>query len=313
MVLERGIEPRYREQVQLLVRVLPFVAQEKCFALKGGTAINLFIRDMPRLSVDIDLAYLSDEPRDHALQHVREALTHIAENIQKHLPNVTARLAFNRDDELRVLVSNAQAQIKIEVSPVLRGTLHAPEERDVAAIVEAEFGFVAMPVVSMPDLYGGKLCAALDRQHPRDWFDVMLLLRAEGLSRSVFEGFLVYLISHGRPMAELLSPRWKDLQAIYAAEFSGMTREPIEVSQLENTREELLAAMRAQITAQDVEFLLSVKRGQPDWTLVNMPGVEKLPAVRWKISNIQKMSDTKRAEALAHLAAVLNQWVENKN
>lgn len=313
MALEREIESRYREQVQLLVRVLPFVAQEKCFALKGGTAINLFIRDMPRLSVDIDLAYLPDETRELALRHVREALTRIAENIQKNLPNVTAKLAFNRDDELRVLVSNAQAQIKIEVSPVLRGTLHAPEERDVAAIVEEEFGFAAMPVVSMPDLYGGKLCAALDRQHPRDWFDVMLLLRAEGLTRSVFEGFLVYLISHGRPMAELLSPRWKDLQDIYAAEFSGMTREPIEVSLLENTRAELLTAMREQITPKDVEFLLSIKRGQPNWSLLNLPGVESLPAVRWKIMNIQKMPDTKRAEALVRLEGVLNKWVENKN
>ena len=48
----------YRRQVQLLIRVLPSIAEEACFALKGGTAINLFVRDMPRLSVDIDLTYL---------------------------------------------------------------------------------------------------------------------------------------------------------------------------------------------------------------------------------------------------------------
>jgi predicted nucleotidyltransferase component of viral defense system len=45
----------YRKQVELLIRILPFIAEEDCFALKGGTAINLFIRNMPRLSVDIDL------------------------------------------------------------------------------------------------------------------------------------------------------------------------------------------------------------------------------------------------------------------
>jgi hypothetical protein len=46
-----------------LIRVLPSIAEEACFALKGGTAINLFVRDMPRLSVDIDLTYLPVQPR----------------------------------------------------------------------------------------------------------------------------------------------------------------------------------------------------------------------------------------------------------
>ena len=57
-------DERYRRQVALLVRVLPLIAQEKCFALKGGTAINLFIRNLPRLSVDIDLAYLPVSDRE---------------------------------------------------------------------------------------------------------------------------------------------------------------------------------------------------------------------------------------------------------
>ncbi len=47
----------FTEQVRLLVALLPRVAKQECFALKGGTAINMFLRDMPRLSVDIDLAY----------------------------------------------------------------------------------------------------------------------------------------------------------------------------------------------------------------------------------------------------------------
>jgi len=49
---------RYMRQVALLVRTLPYIARHEAFALKGGTAINLFYRDMPRLSVDIDLTYL---------------------------------------------------------------------------------------------------------------------------------------------------------------------------------------------------------------------------------------------------------------
>ena len=55
------------KQVELLLRTLPYIAAEKCFALKGGTAINLFVRDMPRLSVDVDLTYLPVEPREESL------------------------------------------------------------------------------------------------------------------------------------------------------------------------------------------------------------------------------------------------------
>jgi hypothetical protein len=57
----------YFEQVELLVRVLPVVGKSKCFTVKGGTAINLFYRDMPRLSVDIDLVYLPLKSREESL------------------------------------------------------------------------------------------------------------------------------------------------------------------------------------------------------------------------------------------------------
>lgn len=56
-------------------------------------------------------------------------------------------------------------------------------------MVEDEFGYAEIPVVSLADLYGGKLCAAMDRQHPRDLFDVLMLLNAEGISRDIYVGF----------------------------------------------------------------------------------------------------------------------------
>lgn len=299
------LETRYAAQVRLLVQTLPFVAAEACFALKGGTAINLFVRNLPRLSVDIDLAYLPNCSRDRALKEARAALERIAGSVERGLPGVRATLQANRPDELRVLVRAAAAQIKIEVSPVLRGTVHPPEPRDVLSEVEEAFGFASMPVLSLPDLYGGKLCAALDRQHPRDLFDVMLMLREEGLTRQIFEGFLVYLISHGRPMADLLEPRWKPLAQIFQAEFAGMTREPVSLAQLETTQHALLQAMRQQFTERDTGFLLSLKQGTPNWSLLGLPGIEQLPAVRWKLSNIQSMSEEKRREAVARLEAVV--------
>ena len=307
-----SIDPRYAAQVRLLVQVIPYVAAERCFALKGGTAINLFVRDLPRLSVDIDLAYLPSSDRQQALTDVRLALRRIADAVGRGLPQVDATVQSNRDDELRVLVRSPQAQIKVEVSPVLRGTVHQPVERDVVPLVEDEFGFASISVVSLPDLYGGKICAALDRQHPRDLFDVMLMLREEGLTREIFEGFLVYLISHGRPIAELLSPRWKKLDGIFQAEFAGMTREPVTLEQLESTRAALLAAIQEQFTGQDAAFLLSLKRGEPDWALLNLPGVDLLPAVRWKLHNILEMSASRRAGAVDKLQTVVDQMLAGR-
>lgn len=301
------LEARYAAQVRLLVQVIPYVAAERCFALKGGTAINLFVRNLPRLSVDIDLAYLPSAERQQALADVRLALQRIAAAIVRGLPQSFATVQANRDDELRVLVRSPTAQIKIEVSPVIRGTVHAPQERDVVALVEDEFGFASIPVVSLPDLYGGKICAALDRQHPRDLFDVMLMLREEGLTREIFEGFLVYLISHRRPMGELLAPRWKPLAGIFQAEFAGMTREPVTLEQLEFTRQALLVAIQRQFSKQDAAFLLSLKRGKPDWSLLGMAGVDQLPAVQWKLRNITGMSEDKRDEALAKLGRVIGE------
>jgi predicted nucleotidyltransferase component of viral defense system len=299
------LDPRYAAQVRLLVQVIPYVAAQRCFALKGGTAINLFVRDLPRLSVDIDLAYLPSSDRQQALVDVRQALERIADAIGRGLPRTLATVQGNRDDELRILVRNAQAQIKIEVSPVLRGTVHPPATQDVVPRVEDEFGFASMAVVSLPDLYGGKICAALDRQHPRDLFDVMLMLREEGLTREIFDGFLVYLISHGRPMAELLAPRWKPLASAFEAEFAGMTREQVTLGQLEATREALLTAIRQQFDEQDAAFLISVKQGEPDWATLNVSGIDQLPAVQWKLHNIRQISAAKRMEAVAKLEAVV--------
>ncbi|WP_022975313.1 nucleotidyl transferase AbiEii/AbiGii toxin family protein [Nevskia ramosa] len=298
----------YVEQVRLLIDVLPFTGAEACFGLKGGTAINLFVRDMPRLSVDIDLAYLPLEPRDQALPNARAALHRIAAECERRLPGCRVRLDTNRSDALRIVVGRGNVQIKVEISPVLRGTLHEPSVRDLARRAQTEFGFASVPVLSLPDLYGGKLCAALDRQHPRDWFDVMLLLDADELDRAVFEGFLTYLVSHGRPINELLAPRWKPLADSYAKQFAGMTVLPVTLDQLEAARERLLNQLQKLMTERDKAFLLSLKAGEPDWALFPHPRIAELPAVQWKLRNLQTMKTTQRLAARERLEAVLDTY-----
>ncbi|MDF3918655.1 nucleotidyl transferase AbiEii/AbiGii toxin family protein [Salinicola salarius] len=299
------IEARYHEQVRLLVSLLPFLNDEPCFALKGGTAINLFVQPLPRLSVDIDLAYLPLELRDEALRRCREALHRLAQAFSTRLPGVRAELQANRRDELRILVRRGRSQVKVEVSPVLRGTLHPPQERDVVEAVEDDYGFAAVRVVSLPDLYGGKICAALDRQHPRDLFDVKLLLDQDGLDRSVFEGFLVYLLGHPRPLNEVINPRLKPLGDVYRQEFVGMARVDLPLQELEGVRHELLTRLGQLMTDVDVRFLLAFKQGAPDWALLPLPGADQLPAVRWKLANIQKMGADKHRQSLELLEQAL--------
>ncbi|WCG82253.1 nucleotidyl transferase AbiEii/AbiGii toxin family protein [Pectobacterium sp. A5351] len=299
--------PYYR-QVVLLMRALPLVATERCFALKGGTAINLFVRDFPRLSVDIDLAYISLESRDEALPNVRAALNRIAEILQQRV-DISAVLQTNNPDEMRIVVSSHEAQIKIEVSPVARGTLYPPEDRDVVDSVEDEFGFATIQVVSLADLYGGKLCAAMDRQHPRDFYDVKMLLETQGIDRHIFNGFITYLLGHPRPFSEVLNPRWKDISELYAHEFNGMTFDAVSVEELNAIPKLMVNALKAQFTQRDYDFLMSFKSGQPDWSLAPEDQIQHLPAVKWKLQNIGRMQKEKHIQALVKLEEVLAGWL----
>ncbi len=293
----------YYRQVELLVRVLPFVARETCFALKGGTAINLFLRDMPRLSVDIDLVYVPIEDREISLNRAAEALNRIVQSLISVSPRYNAKLL---EDRLKIMVDGGGFRVKIEMSPVARGTVLKPKERDIHPAVESEFGYANISVASVPDLYGGKICAALDRQHPRDIYDVMQLMADEGITREIFEAFLVYLISHSRPISELLNPNLQDMDQAFESSFFGMTKEPIDLPTLENARELLIEKVRKSLTETDKQFLMSVKNRKPDWSLLPLQGIDQMPAVQWKLMNLGRMSDHKHASGLKRLEDVLS-------
>jgi predicted nucleotidyltransferase component of viral defense system len=286
--------------------LLPLVAEEECFALKGGTAINVFVRDLPRLSVDIDLVYLPMNNRDEALKYIKQALSRIAKRINNTFPNVDVVETYkDKSDALRLVVSRNGVKVKIELSPVLRGTVFAPEMRDVCQKVEDEFGYVEMMVVAEADLYAGKLCAALDRQHPRDLFDVKYLFENEGLASNIRKALLVYLISHPRPMAELLEPVRKELKHLYEGEFLQMEQEHVALEDLELTREKLIQRVNEELTAKEKQFLLSFKNKTPNWNLIELEGIENLPAVKWKMLNLKKMETAQYNVAYEKLEKVL--------
>ncbi len=298
---------QYRRQVALLMRTLPLVAQEPSFALKGGTAINLFVRDMPRLSVDIDLTYIPVADRQDSLRDIDAALRRIAGRITASLPSVRVdkNTLQSREPVRKLVVRDDHVQIKIEVTPVLRGCVYEPEEKAVSDTVEEHFGFAAIQVVSFADLYAGKLVAALDRQHPRDWFDVRYLLANEGIDARLRNAFIVYLISHDRPMADVLAPTRLDIAHEFTHGFRGMTEVPISLDDLVQTREELIADLIGRIPDAHRRFLVSFKKGEPDWSLLDVPRAKTLPAVRWKLKNLSRMDAKKRAKSIARLEEVL--------
>lgn len=301
---------RYATQVELLVRAIPIVAEEREFALKGGTAINLFYRDMPRLSVDIDLTYVPLDDRATALANIDSAFDRMVERARNTLRGVDAqRTAGGGDGDTRMILHTRSAEVKVEVSPVLRGTVAPPADRRVTSAVEEQFGFAEMPVVAFEDLYAGKIVAALDRQHPRDLYDVEQLYEHEGVTDDLFRTFLVYAASSSRPLHELIDPNLIDIDRAFAQEFDGMTVEHVPLEKLLEARERLVKDIQSRLTGAAADFLLSVHDGEPKFDLIGLPSAADLPAIRWKLMNIDRLkaqNAKKHAEQRAELEAALN-------
>jgi predicted nucleotidyltransferase component of viral defense system len=298
----------YRRQVALLLRLIPAVAAEECFALKGGTAINLFVRDLPRLSVDIDLTYLPVADRATSLEGVEGALERIAKRAKTAAPDLLIERGKTREEKATtaLFLRSGAAQVKVEVTPVLRGCVFPPEMREVSPRVESEFGYAEMRIVSFPDLYAGKIVAALDRQHPRDLFDVHQLLVSEGISDELRRAFVVYLISHDRRMSEILAPTRKDLTAEFAQGFEGMTVAPVPLEDLQATREALIDAIIGQMPDMHRRFLVDIKAtGEGDWEALGLSEARSLPAVQWRLHNLARVEPRRREGMARRLAEVL--------
>ncbi|HEV2517199.1 MAG TPA: nucleotidyl transferase AbiEii/AbiGii toxin family protein [Devosia sp.] len=300
----------YEDQVRLLVRSLPSVAKQDVFALKGGTAINLFHRDMPRLSVDIDLTYLPIQDRATSLAGIDSNLETILADLSRVIPDAQIqRIAGGGDNDTRILVRQKNATIKIETSPVARGAVQKPILMPVSDVVAEAFGFAEMQVLDFEDLYGGKLHAATDRQHPRDLFDVKLLYENEGLTTALFRTFLIYVASSGRPTHELLRPTPQPLDERFVAEFEGMTAKSVKVADLAAARDQLFRDLLASLDNPAMKFLLSLHDGEPDFDAIGLPQAADLPAVKWKLQNLGKLktgNPDKHAELRGLIESLVN-------
>jgi len=190
----------------------------------------------------------------------------------------------------------------------MRGTVHpvrtASLTQNARDTLQADLD---IPVVSLEDVYGGKLVAAMDRQHPRDLFDVMQLFAHEGITAGIRRAFVVYLASHNRPVHEVLFPSFRDIRQEFERSFAGMTAEPVELDMLLAARERMVRELQQGLTADERRFLLSLVAAEPAWDLLGVPHLQKLPGLRWKLQNLDKLRkvDAKKfgeqADTLARL------------
>jgi predicted nucleotidyltransferase component of viral defense system len=286
------INPIYRAQVQLLLRILPYIAEEKDLALKGGTAINMFIWDMPRLSVDLDLTYIKFDQRNIALANISAAINRIKDRFTKALPGIRLETRGSSEDYEEKLICWYQgAQVKIEVNTIMRGIIRPTHILPITKAVQKEFNlFAEMNIVSNAEIFGGKICAALDRQHPRDLFDINYLLENSGINKEIKQGFIAALLSHPRSIHEMLRPNFHDQQEVFYNQFYGMTTTKFSYFDFEFTRRNLLETVHNMLNEQDKNFLLSFKSAIPKWDLTDIKGLSELPAIKWKLLNIQKLA-----------------------
>lgn len=285
----------YISQFKLLLQVIPFISEKPEFALKGGTAINLFIQNLPRLSVDIDLSYLPFDNRNTALHKITSLLQQIQKQIKYKIPQIAVQQAPHRDgyNAKLICISPKGFQVKIEVNTVMRGHLFKTRILPCVNKVVKEFEtYTEARILSHADLYGSKICAALDRQHPRDLFDIYYLLKDEGITKNVKIGFISSLLSHNRPIHEILNPTFIDQKQVYTNQFTGMTLVPFSYKDFETTRQRLIDELNKSFEDDDKEFLLSFKSGSPKWSFIPELALRELPAVQWKLKNLKKLIES---------------------
>jgi len=283
----------YIEVVRLLLEASPVVFQQPQFAMKGGTALNLFVQDLPRLSVDIDVVFVDHTAsRTEALRQIGAALEETRKELNRRGLQTESSVGA-LGDESKLFLRRGSHSVKVEVNHVFRGTMLPVQARSLTPESRRLFTTeVHVPVLATDELYGSKLVAALHRQHPRDLFDVHCMFGTGGITDEMVECFVGYLAGHHRPLHEVLASRDHDLTSTYENEFKGMARMPISLEALVASRDRLRQELDARLTANHRAFMLGLVAGEPDWNLMRCGHLRELPAIRWKLQNLAKLRRT---------------------
>lgn len=278
----------YKRQVALLIRIMPLVYQIKDFAVHGGTAINLFHKNMPRYSVDIDLTYIHIQEREESLRTIKEHLTILKKNIEKTIPNIKV---IPKYDIWKLQCTLNGATVKIEVNGTKRGVIGEIEEKMLCQKAQQEFSMACKArTVSYSQLYGGKITAALSRQHPRDLFDCKYM--EINTFNEVKDGFMLCLLGSDKPIIESLQPNDIDQRKVLENQFKGMSDIEFTYEDYEKTRKKLINQVNISLTETDKAFILSFEEGNPDWSKCSAGDLSNYPSIKWKLQNIINLKET---------------------
>ncbi len=277
----------YRRQVALLIRIMPSVFRIKDFAVHGGTAINLFYKNMPRYSVDIDLTYIPITDRRTSIDVINTHLTQLKQMIERTVPGIKV---VHKPDVLKLQCSYEGAMVKIEVNGTKRGIIGATGDHMLCARAQNEFQMGCKArIVSFSQLYGGKITAALSRQHPRDLFDCKYM-EIDNF-KDVKDGFMLCLLGSDKPIIESLRPNSIDQTEALEKQFAGMSDVPFSYADYEDARINLVKMVDDNLDSADKDFLLSFEVGNPIWNLCCAGDLSAYPSVRWKQQNIIKLKE----------------------
>ena len=283
----------YGRQVQLLLRVMPLVYKIKDFAVHGGTAINLFYRNMPRYSVDIDVTYIPVSGRDESVRAINKHLADLKRSIETSVPGVRV---LHKQDVLKLVCTSGGVAVKIEVNGTKRGLIGEPEVRNLCEAAREEFQMaVKCRTVSFSQLFGGKVSAALSRQHPRDLFDCRYLIDEVPFG-DLRDGLLFCLAGSDKPIVESICPNEIDQREALENQFAGMSDVAFTYDEYERTRVDLLRYVREGLSDADRRFLVSFEAGEPNWSLCSAGNLSRFPSVRWKLMNLKRLADLNPAK-----------------
>ena len=292
----------YVRTVQLLIDVAPAVFVNPAFAMKGGTALNLFLQDMPRLSVDIDVVFTPHAlSRHEALKAIGDELAAVQQRVER-MGYRALMPSTGEGNEAKLVIQADDTEVKVEVNFVFRGTVLPVQRRALTVAAQQKFAAnIEVPILASSELYASKLVAALDRQHPRDLFDVKLMLdTGRHWDEEMLDCLVVYLAGHNRPMHEVLFPNVKPIETVFENEFVGMTLEPVELQALQSVRSRMLVELPRALLPRHRAFLLSMVRAEPDWTLLKHQHLQQLPALQWKLLNLSRLRKNGKKFAMQH-------------
>ncbi len=282
------MKDKYRKQVALLIRIMPSVYRIKEFAVHGGTAINLFHKNMPRYSVDIDLTYIPIQDRNTSLQTINDRLLEVKKSLERTIPGIAV---VPKPNVWKLLCTLGEATVKIEVNGTKRGILGDTVDMPLCEKAKAEFSMGCKArTVSFSQLYGGKITAALSRQHPRDLFDCKYMDITS--FDDVKDGFMLCLLGSDKPIIESLMPNEIDQTDALEKQFEGMSDVAFGYDDYKQARLRLIELVQNGLTEDDKNFLLSFEEGTPDWTICSAGDLSCYPSVQWKLLNIKKLKES---------------------